>query len=191
MKIIKLLCLQLVTLLLINCGNNHESSKNLFSIKIENTQKTYTTNDSFQVSVTNLKNKEIDSVVYFLNTHRLSSAIKNIVTNVSLSGQKLGKRNLLANVYVDGTSYDASKNITIVSSLTPKLYTYKILETYPHDQEAFTQGLEFKGDTLYESTGKYKASSLRKTNYQTGEVLQSIPLSDQYFGEGLNNKSVI
>jgi len=72
-----------------------------------------------------------------------------------------------------------------LSSITPKLYTYRILEEYPHDTNAYTQGLEFKNDTLYESTGQYKNSSLRKTNYKTGEIYTKISLDDAYFGEGL------
>ena len=58
-------------------------------------------------------------------------------------------------------------------------------ETFPHDIEAYTQGLEFSNDTLYESTGQFKESTLRKTDYTTGEILQSKAIGDQYFGEGL------
>ena len=185
MKIIKILSLLITAYLFHNCGNNPENSNNLFSIKIENAKKTYTSNDSFQVSVTNKQKKEIDSVVYSLNSIRIASSINNNLATISLIDQKLGKRSLMANIYMNGTSNGVTGNFTIVASQSPKLYTYNVLETYPHDIEAYTQGLEFKGDTLYESTGQYKQSSLRKTNYQSGEVIQNIPLSDQYFGEGL------
>ena len=106
-------------------------------------------------------------------------------------GHKLGQRTIHAKIYKNEKEYDASQTITIVSPIRPKLYTYKVLETYPHDIHAYTQGLEFHNDTLYESTGQYKKSSLRKTDYKTGKVLQQVNLSDGYFGEGLtilNNK---
>lgn len=67
----------------------------------------------------------------------------------------------------------------------PVIYTYELVATYPHDMGAYTQGLEFDGDTLYESTGKKGKSSLRKVDYQSGEVLEQIDLDRSYFGEGL------
>ncbi len=64
-------------------------------------------------------------------------------------------------------------------------YTYAIDSTFPHDTGAFTQGLAVVGDTLYESTGNYGLSSLRKVVLQTGEVEQIRRLSSTIFGEGL------
>jgi len=64
-------------------------------------------------------------------------------------------------------------------------YTYEVLRTYPHDPAAFTQGLLFADGSLYEGTGLYGRSSLRKVDLQTGAVLQLYPLADRYFGEGV------
>ena len=64
-------------------------------------------------------------------------------------------------------------------------YTYTVDDTFPHDTGAFTQGLAVVGDTLYESTGNYGLSSLRKVVLQTGEVEQIRRLSSTIFGEGL------
>lgn len=61
----------------------------------------------------------------------------------------------------------------------------KIINKYPHDKAAYTQGLVYYGGYLYESTGLYGKSSLRKVEITTGKVLQSIPLQVQYFGEGI------
>lgn len=63
--------------------------------------------------------------------------------------------------------------------------TFEVLKTYPHDSEAFTQGLVYQDGTLYESTGLYGESSLRKVALETGEVLKRIDLPPEYFGEGL------
>jgi glutaminyl-peptide cyclotransferase len=65
------------------------------------------------------------------------------------------------------------------------LYSFKIINTFPHDSEAFTQGLEYRGGFLYESTGLKGRSSLRKVRLETGEVLQRIDLPADYFGEGI------
>ena len=64
-------------------------------------------------------------------------------------------------------------------------YTYKIVNTYPHDRKAFTQGLVFSDGALYEGTGLYGASTLRKVDLETGEVLQIRRLPEQLFGEGI------
>jgi glutamine cyclotransferase len=64
-------------------------------------------------------------------------------------------------------------------------YTYKILNTYPHDTAAFTEGLIYDQDVLFESTGEYGTSSLRRVNLETGEVTKEITLPTTYYGEGL------
>ena len=63
--------------------------------------------------------------------------------------------------------------------------TVEVLNTYPHDMNAFTQGLELRDGWLYESTGQYGTSDVRKVNYESGEVVSLVPLPDDAFGEGL------
>ena len=63
---------------------------------------------------------------------------------------------------------------------------YQVVKTYPHDREAFTQGLQFKDGFLYEGTGLQGRSSLRKVKLETGVVLQKLSLPGQYFGEGIS-----
>ena len=64
-------------------------------------------------------------------------------------------------------------------------YTYDIVNVYPHDKNAFTQGLVFDNGVLYESTGLYGQSTLRRVELETGEILQLYALPDQFFGEGI------
>jgi len=64
-------------------------------------------------------------------------------------------------------------------------YTYEVLKTYPHDPNAFTQGLVYHQGDLYESTGLNGQSSLRKVELQTGRVLKKLDVPSQYFAEGL------
>ncbi len=67
---------------------------------------------------------------------------------------------------------------------TPE-YGYQVVHVYPHDPNAFTQGLEYRAGFLYESTGLKGRSWLRKEKLETGQVLQQIDLDPQYFGEGI------
>ena len=66
------------------------------------------------------------------------------------------------------------------------MYTYKVLKTYPHDKNAFTQGLIFDNGYLYEGTGLKGKSTLRKESLK-GEILNYLSLSDEYFGEGITS----
>jgi glutamine cyclotransferase len=65
------------------------------------------------------------------------------------------------------------------------LYTYKVVDTYPHDPKAFTQGLAFDGGFLYEGTGLYGQSTLRKVELTSGKVIRNVRLPKRFFGEGI------
>lgn len=68
---------------------------------------------------------------------------------------------------------------------SPYHYTYRVVNSFPHDTEAFTQGLVFENGTLFEGTGLYGRSTLREVELETGVVLRSLSLASQYFGEGI------
>ncbi len=67
----------------------------------------------------------------------------------------------------------------------PPTYGYKVVNTYPHKSDAFCQGLAFADGHLYEGTGMYGRSSLRQVDLKTGNVLKSVALSRNLFGEGI------
>ncbi len=64
-------------------------------------------------------------------------------------------------------------------------YGYEIVNTFPHDANAFTQGIIYDDGVLYEGTGQYGYSSIRKVELKTGKVLQKYEMPDEYFGEGI------
>jgi len=70
------------------------------------------------------------------------------------------------------------------SDVTP-VYGYKIINAYPHDRNAFTQGLIFDDGFLYEGTGIHGESTLRTAELETGEVLKLYSLPAKFFGEGV------
>jgi glutamine cyclotransferase len=67
------------------------------------------------------------------------------------------------------------------------VFEYEVVHTYPHDPQAFTEGLFYLNGFLYESTGLEGHSSIRKEKLETGEVVQKIDVPPQYFGEGIVN----
>lgn len=78
------------------------------------------------------------------------------------------------------SNLDPSANSKIIP-----VYTYKVINTYPHDRSAFTEGLVFEDGVLYEGTGLHGYSTLRRVKLETGEILQIRELPPQFFGEGV------
>jgi glutaminyl-peptide cyclotransferase len=68
---------------------------------------------------------------------------------------------------------------------TPAEYTFILVRAFPHDPSAYTQGLAYQDGFLYEGTGLNGRSSVRKTNLETGTVLQRFDLQPEFFGEGI------
>ena len=187
MNLFKLLIINLLGSIIISCNGSNSSTKKNFSLEISENKKEFKVNESFSVSIKNKKNIEINKVEYELAGEKIEVTDNTI----SLKNVKLGKQELVATIFYDDKSEQSIRNITILSDKAPIIYTYEIINEYPHDIKSFTQGLEFHNDTLYESTGKNGQSYVRKLNFKTGEVLKQVDLNSTYFGEGitiLNNK---
>lgn len=75
--------------------------------------------------------------------------------------------------------------VDIGTSEAVPIYGYKVIHAYPHDHNAFTQGLAFDNGYLYEGTGFYGHSTLRRVELTTGEILQIRELHTRFFGEGV------
>lgn len=80
---------------------------------------------------------------------------------------------------------DGAADTPVATPGQPPIYTYEVINVYPHDPGAFTQGLVFDGETLYEGTGLNGRSSLRRVDLASGQVLQQVDLAAEYFGEGI------
>lgn len=188
MKGFKCIALGLYSVLLLSCGGGNSATSKLFNIQLEGNKTEFQQNQEVTIDLGNPKQKTINSVSYTIDGIELSQSDGKITLNVPT----LGSKTLMAKVsYDDDDSVDISKNIKLLSAHPPEIYTYEILNVYPHDIQAYTQGLEFHNDTLYESTGLRGKSSLRKVDYKSGKVLKQIDMDKTYFGEGitiLNNK---
>lgn len=181
----------LLGITLATCSDPKKNENTLFSFDNSKFKELYNPKESLSLFILNPNSKSIDSIVYFVNDRKMGSKKGVEKFSFELKDQKLGYQNFKAMVYYEGQNAEAIARIELVSDIQPKLLKYTIVNTYPHDIAAYTQGLEFYRDTLYEGTGQYGKSSLRKTNYKTGEVYKKVELADQYFGEGitiLNNK---
>ena len=89
-----------------------------------------------------------------------------------------------------GSAATAAQNATPGAAVSPiiptaPVYGYRIVNEYPHDRTAFTQGLVYADGDLYEGTGRYGESTLRRVDLESGDVLQSYALDPRHFGEGI------
>ena len=177
MHLDKVLKIIIVATLISGCGNSSKPIKH-FLIQTNANKNVISNTDTLKLSISNPSNKKIDSVNYVMN----NSAVADIF---SLQNSSLGEKMIKAEVFYDGKKEVALQKVIVVNGSTPKLYTYELLNTYPHDITSYTQGLEFYKGVLYESTGQYGESKLRALDYKNDAILNNVNLSRSYFGEGL------
>jgi glutamine cyclotransferase len=154
-----------------------------------NSPKKIQSNQALTISISEKNSKPIDSVQFSINNQKISS--NNNTATFDINNFKLGKHTLTAIIFYENKTQKVTNPIYIMANSAPEIYTFKIINTYPHDKGAYTQGLEYYNGFLYEGTGQKGASSIRKVELETGKVLQQKDLNEQYFGEGitiLNNK---
>ena len=176
MHFFKLLTFIGLSVLISACGTTPKSN---FSIQTNSKTNIISNSETLSIELLNPNNRDFDSIQLTLDT-------KKITTTVDLSKMTLGEKLIKAKVFYEDTFEVALKKVIVVNSEAPKLYTYEIINTYAHDITSYTQGLEFYKGELYESTGQYGESKLRKLDYKNGTVLKNINLSAAYFGEGLS-----
>lgn len=182
----------LLGLVISSCNNTIKDKETLFSFDSTSFKEQYKPSESISLGLTNAQNLKIDSIIYYINDIKISSVKGSKKTNYSFKDKKLGYQNLKALVYFEGDSAETTARVELVSDIQPKLLNYTIVNTFPHDVKAFTEGLEFYKDTLMESTGQKGASYFKKFDYKTGKVFKQVDIDAQYFGEGIttiNNKT--
>jgi glutaminyl-peptide cyclotransferase len=151
-------------------------------------------NKDFDIKINNINQTDIDKIDIYIDNQAVKTDLpysENPKLRLN-DNYKLGEHQIKINFKKNGEILaDAQHRFDLYSSVKPKIWSYKLIHTYPHDIEAFTQGLEFYKDTLYESTGLNGESSLRKTDVKTGKIYKKTDLDKRFFGEGItimNNK---
>lgn len=133
------------------------------------------------------KNSAPDSVTVHFNSNYVTTIksdpweclIPSVFTNTT------GRKSLKVTAYKGGKPQNTVTRFMIIySDIVPKMSGYKVIHTYPHDRDAFTQGLFYDNGLLYEGTGE-STSSLREVNLETGKVIRQLNLDGSLFGEGI------
>ncbi|MEO3405298.1 glutaminyl-peptide cyclotransferase [Mucilaginibacter sp. CAU 1740] len=167
------------------CKPKTDSAANDYTITPE-AGATYKAGDKIDIKVGYPSGSKVDSVVYLLDSARITSSKDTAAVILKTDSIGLGIRIITAKVYAGGTSNDVSTNILLLAAKAPARYTYKVEKTFPHDTAAYTEGLQYVDGVLYESIGEYKQSAIRKVDLNTGKVLQQTKVDDQYFAEGIS-----
>jgi glutamine cyclotransferase len=145
--------------------------------------------DQFKVSLAIEKENRLpDSVIVYFDGREVAvmrSEPWEFTVSDTLT-DKTGRKSLKAVAYREGRQQNTvTRFITIYSDVAPRMYGYRVVNTYPHDRNAFTQGLVYDNGVLYEGTGQESGSSLRKVDLATGKVLMQHNLDASLFGEGI------
>ncbi|BBE18139.1 glutamine cyclotransferase [Aquipluma nitroreducens] len=177
-----------------SCSNKaNRSRKPAVRINAESVHKKIVYGDDINISIAvKVKDGELKETNIFVDSV-LVTTNKNTEFNYTLKGFKsLGKHTIKAQaVKADGVEGVYFKTFEVLSDVIPEKYGYEVVQTYPHNETSFTEGLEIHDGFIYESTGENGKSFLYKNNLKTGKTVKSVKLADKYFGEGItifNNK---
>lgn len=134
------------------------------------------------------KNQWPDSAVIYFNGSYVAS-VKSAPWEFVIPSSftvTTGRRSLKVTSYKKGRPGNSETRFLIIySDIVPKKYGYKVIHTYPHSRDAFTQGLFYDDGKLYEGTGQESGSTLREVELETGKVIMQHNLDDALFGEGI------
>lgn len=177
-----------------SCSNKaNRSRKPAVHIAVESIHKKIVFGDDININIAvKVKDGELKETNIYVDS-MLVTTNPNPTFAYSLKAFKnLGKHTIKAEaIKTDGVKGTYFKTFEVLSDVVPEKYGYQVVQTYPHNETSFTEGLEIHNGYIYESTGENGKSFLYKNNLKTGQVVKSVKLAEKYFGEGLtifNNK---
>ncbi|HUV00519.1 MAG TPA: glutaminyl-peptide cyclotransferase [Bacteroidales bacterium] len=148
----------------------------------------YRLGDQVKVSLTEQGNNNSPDSVAISFDGRIVKVLKSAPWEFSIPPSfttTTGRKHLKAVAFKNSRSQAVIRFVIIYSDRTPKRVGFKVVHTYPHDRDAFTQGLFFQNGFLYEGTGQETGSSLREVELESGKILRQLNLESSVFGEGI------
>ncbi len=142
--------------------------------------------DSPLISIIKVDSISLDSIQFYFRNQKLQTSTSlPVKLKVKNNLNKPGKSDFEARIFKNGQYQSQILTLRFLSDIEPQLYSYDIVKVYPHDRNAYTQGLVFENGYIYESNGLKGESTLRKLQIGTGEPIQSFTLAPEIFAEGL------
>lgn len=177
----KLILLLFISIML-SCDHNETHSTLSFAAPGQGD--TFDVGNEVKVKLNIPEGENVTSVSYLVDGKILSTKQNQDSISLSTKNFPLGYRIISAIVKHNGKLDTITTNIVLKSNRPPKKLSYSIVGTFPHNTNAYTEGLSFVDGKLLESTGEKGASELKYVDLKTGKDLQKIQLEPQYFGEG-------
>ncbi len=183
-----LLLIGMITMFVSCSGTGNKSRTPVSVITITNGEAPSTSGQDVKISVkVKTKGGDLESVHLYLDDsliykgteQQFDYAIKTAGLPLGSHVLKIAVRNTGGAVGVNFATFD------LLSDIAPELLIYRVVKTYPHSTDNFTQGLQIVNGVLYEGTGEYGKSKLFRMAFPSLKVLTSVKMADQYFGEGI------
>jgi len=157
-------------------------------------QQRYTIGDLIPVSVIVSDTvSRVDSVEFYMAGRKVAVRTQEPYSiELNSVNERTGKLDIRTSTcYSNNSTQVRHVSIVLLSDIEAVNLPYRIVKTYPHDTKAYTQGLIYHDGYLFEGTGQYNESSLRRVELETGRVERVLNLPGDIFGEGItifNNK---
>ncbi len=142
--------------------------------------------DTLQGNFSFAGNQPPDSIILFVDGSRKGKLDLDSDGFFYFTGnQKLGNHTLMFFSYFAKNKEVDTYHYTLLNNVSPKTVNWKVKKIFPHDTKAYTQGLFFKDGFLFEGTGQWGQSSLRKIDLDKNEITKTYSLPHDIFGEGV------
>ncbi len=126
----------------------------------------------------------VDGITYLIDGKEFATKKNKDTVTLNTADLPLGYR-LITAIVTSGDKNDTiTNNIVLKTDKKPVKLTYKVVNTFPHDTSAYTQGLTYADGSLLESTGRKGLSVVKYVDIKTGKTIKQAKLADSYFGEG-------
>lgn len=166
-----------------------EETKYVNSIRIDSPEKNkiYSFNEEVNIEFSSKDRYPIDSAAIFVNGQQIAVTGKDIKSYTYRIPETRTGTTIIKVVawHPNHKSGIASVAIRVKPDQKPVTYGYEVLKVYPHDPKAYTQGLIYQDGYMYEGTGQYGESSIRKIDIKDGKILSVLNIDNQLFGEGI------
>lgn len=169
--------------------NRREQVKYVNSLKWITPEKnrSFRFGEELRVEFENKDRFPIDSSAVYLNGRpvaRLDAGTRTFT--LPIPATRAGRQTLkIVAWHPDNRQGLLSTTIEVKPDKAPVRCSYRVVNTYPHDPRAYTQGLIFRDGYMYEGTGQCGESSIRKIDMKTGNILSVLTIDSQFFGEGI------
>ena len=177
-----------------NIQNNAKQHIQLDIKTLDKNKTEYVIGEEITFLIEQKDTNRVDSVQFFIDNKFLET-ITTLPAKIKWNSNKAktGKNNFEARAFIQENKQIWKLSLTLLSDIQPKEFSFEIINIFPHDRAAYTQGLVYEDGFLYEATGQRGESTLRKVQLGTGEVFQTYTLPSEIFGEGITiyNEKII